>query len=311
MLFRHSLGRVNSENLMEVSLNRRDLESKLDATRAKHGPWTAHNIKLLEGLYTIGPDASSSDIMRGDYFAAICMSVLRQSFHDLKVLDLGCLEGGLSIQFARHGAQVDGLDIRADSIAKARIVAELLKLERVRFFEGNVLDILSNTSLLPSYDVILCAGLLYHLDAKDHLLFMQSLARLCNRLTIIDTHISFDGPDEYQNAEGLLMRGKFIEEGGQSFADRSSAMWSSWENNRSFWPTEPTLLNGLNYAGFEFVAAARQPVFKWPWKDRSTWLAFKGQKSEVILPCCPVPELDERTVTHPSLTVGRNFGIKF
>jgi 2-polyprenyl-3-methyl-5-hydroxy-6-metoxy-1,4-benzoquinol methylase len=296
---------------IEASVYRREVESRLDAVRAKHGPWTAHNIKLLDGLYTIGPDASTSDIQRGDYFAGVCMSVLGRSLHGLKVLDLGCLEGGLSIQFARLGAHVDGLDIRADSIAKARIAAELLKLESARFFEGDVLDLPNNTSLRPSYDVILCAGLLYHLDAQDHLLFMRSLARICTSLALIDTHISLDGPDEYQTAEGLVMRGRFIKEGGESYADRMSAMWSGWSNNRSFWPTEPSLLNALHCAGFAFVAAARQPVFRWPWRDRSTWLAFRGHNGEAILSSGPIAEVDERTATHPSVAAGRNIGVSF
>lgn len=296
---------------IEASVYRREVESRLDAVRAKHGPWTAHNIKLLDGVYTIGPDASASDIQRGDYFAGICMSVLRRNLHGLKVLDLGCLEGGLSIQFARLGAHVDGVDIRIDNIVKARIAAEILKLESARFFEGDVLDLVNNASLRSSYDVILCAGLLYHLDAQDHLRFMRSLSRLCISLALIDTHISLDGPDEYRAAEGLVMRGRFIAEGGGSCADRRSAMWSGWVNNRSFWPTEPSLLNALHYAGFAFVVAAKQPVFRWPWKDRSTWLAFKGYKAEPILSSGPVAEVDERAATHPSVSAGRNIRVRF
>jgi 2-polyprenyl-3-methyl-5-hydroxy-6-metoxy-1,4-benzoquinol methylase len=289
---------------------RHRVEARLDAVRAKHGAWTAHNVALPHGVFTIGPDASTSDTERADYFAGVVMSVLGRSLRGVRVLDLGCLEGGLSIQFARLGAQVDGLDIRGDSIAKARVAAELLGLQNARFLEGDVLDLRSNSSLQPTYDVILCAGLLYHLDAQDQIPFMRSLARLCTGLALIDTHISVDGSDQYLTPEGIIMRGRFIAENGASCADRRSAMWASWANNRSFWPTEASLLNALQSAGFAFVASARHPVFRWPWRDRSTWLAFKGIEGAVVPSPEPATEIDERPVTHPSVAAGRNVGVQ-
>jgi SAM-dependent methyltransferase len=297
--------------LMDTSDCRHRVESRLDAVRAKHGAWTAHNVALPCGVFTIGADASTSDIQRGDYFAGVVMSVLRRSLCGLKVLDLGCLEGGLSIQFARLGAQVDGLDIRSDSIAKARVAAELLGLQNARFLEGDVLDLRNNPSLQTGYDVVLCAGLLYHLDAQDQIPFMRSIVRLCTGLALIDTHVSVDGPDQYLTPEGIIMRGRFIGEGGASCADRRSAMWAGWANNRSFWPTEPSLLNALWSAGFAFVAGARQPVFRWPWKDRSTWLAFKGIEGAVIPSTEHASEIDERPATHPSVAAGRNVRVQF
>lgn len=296
---------------MQPTESKQTVEARLTAVRAQHGPWTAHNISLPFGAFTIGPDASTSDIRRGDYFAGIVMSVLGRDLSGLKVLDLGCLEGGLSIQFARMGAIVDGLDIRGDSIAKARVAAEILGLPNVRFIEGNALDLRANLTLQSSYDVVVCAGLLYHLDAQDHIPFMESIAQMCAGITIVDSHFSADGPDSYVTRDGVMLRGRFIEERGKSSEERKSAMWASWGNNRSFWPTETSLLIALQSAGFAFVAAARQPKFEWPWQDRSTWLAFKGTKAASMLVAQPDRNSKEMALTHPSVAVGRNIGVRF
>src|SRR4051794_5551338 len=127
-----------------------DVERTLDEIRAKHGAWTAHNIALPGGAFTIGAAASIMDIRRGDYFVELAQAVFRGDLCGRKVLDLGCLEGGLSIQFARAGAHVDGIDIRSDSIAKACIAAKILELQDVRFFEGDALA-LPLRGLHPSY----------------------------------------------------------------------------------------------------------------------------------------------------------------
>jgi SAM-dependent methyltransferase len=143
-----------------------DVERRLEDVRAQHGAWTAHNIALPGGVFTISPTASIMDIRRGDYFVALSQVIFRGPLRGLRVLDLGCLEGGLAIQFGCAGAEVDGVDIRGDSIAKARAAAEILELNAVRFFEGDVLA-LPLAHLHASYDIVLCAGLLYHLDARD------------------------------------------------------------------------------------------------------------------------------------------------
>jgi 2-polyprenyl-3-methyl-5-hydroxy-6-metoxy-1,4-benzoquinol methylase len=143
-----------------------EVERQLNEVRARHGNWTAHNIALSDEVFTIGPRASVMDIRRGDYFVEITTAIFGRELRNRTVLDLGCLEGGLSIQFARVGAKVDGIDIRGDSIAKAQFAAGILGLDGARFLEGDVLN-LSQAQLRSSYDIILCAGLLYHLDAKD------------------------------------------------------------------------------------------------------------------------------------------------
>jgi hypothetical protein len=39
------------------------------------------------------------------------------------------------------------------------------------------------------FDVLICSGILYHLPGEDGCRFIRSIADVCTRLTIIDTHI--------------------------------------------------------------------------------------------------------------------------
>mgnify|MGYP000947863455 CR=1 FL=1 len=286
-----------------------DVERRLEDVRAQHGAWTAHNIALPGGVFTISPTASIMDIRRGDYFVALSQVIFRGPLRGLRVLDLGCLEGGLAIQFGCAGAEVDGVDIRGDSIAKARAAAEILELNAVRFFEGDVLA-LPIAHLHASYDIVLCAGLLYHLDARDQLPFLRSLSALCRGVTIIDTHISQEAVDVHSTVEGLVLHGRYIEEGGNTPAERRTAMWASWANNNSFWLTEPSLCNAVYAAGFKLVTKAAQPVFPWPWQDRATWIAFRGANARCAFEVGPLPESDKRPPSHPTVAFGRNVRVR-
>ena len=83
-------------------------------------------------------------------------------------------------------------------------------------------------------------------------------------------------------------------------------MWSSWENNRSFWLTERSLCNAVYAAGFRLVTKAAQPFFEWPWKDRAAWIAFRGADVPRVFEGSYLAESDDRPSSHPTVAVGRN-----
>lgn len=286
------------------------VQSRLDAVRRAYGAWTAHNIELPGGHFTLGREFLASDSARGDYFVEVVSCSLGRTPADLRVLDLGCLEGAIAVQFAKAGACVDGVDIRPASIAKAAVVRDILGLKNLRFLVGDALNLSAVESLEASYDVIICAGLLYHLDAPDQMPFLRALASRCSALAIFDTHFAVDAPDEYQDDGEHVFRGRFIQElMPGDVSDGRDAMWAGMGNERSFWLSESSLVNAIYLAGFGLVARVGQPFFAWPWQDRGTWIAYPRSGSGKHFRGRMVDELDPRPSVHPTVSRGYNYAL--
>lgn len=131
------------------------------------------------------------------------------SLHGLTVLDAGCNQGFWSIEAAKAGAQsVLGMDGRAEHVAAAHFVAAVLAVPNVSFETLDVFD----PALLQHepFDVVLCLGLLYHVDRPLELL--ERLFALTRRWLVVDTsvvdvqaavlHLLFEDPDDPRNAVG-------------------------------------------------------------------------------------------------------------
>ena len=77
-------------------------------------------------------------------------------------LDYACGEGTNAILAAKSGASLSlGLDISSQSIKNARIAADKNNLKNIRFVQAD-----AENTMLPneSVDVIICSGMLHHLD---------------------------------------------------------------------------------------------------------------------------------------------------
>lgn len=127
----------------------------------------------------------------------------------LSILDLGCNQGFWSVEAARAGARsVLGVEGRPEHVAAARFVAEALNIPNVTFETLNVFD----PALVERgpFDVVLCLGLLYHVDRPLELL--ERLHALTHRWLVLDTsvvdvnaavlHLIFEDPEDPRNAVG-------------------------------------------------------------------------------------------------------------
>jgi 2-polyprenyl-3-methyl-5-hydroxy-6-metoxy-1,4-benzoquinol methylase len=88
----------------------------------------------------------------------------------MRVLELGCNAGALTVALARRGAQVEGLDISTDALEIARNYYETIKDSlpgQASYAEADL-----NRTTLPeaTYDVICVKGTLHHLPGADDLL---------------------------------------------------------------------------------------------------------------------------------------------
>jgi hypothetical protein len=110
--------------------------------------------------------------------------------------------------------------------------------------------------------------LLYHLEEPRK--FVKLMAQVCRRVVIIDTHVADTQPNgkfalsEITENEGWS--GRWFVEFPEGLAEKDchEAKWSSWNNQKSFWPMKRDLIQGLRHAGFPMVLV--YPIFD-PWRE--------------------------------------------
>jgi SAM-dependent methyltransferase len=198
--------------------------------------FTAHNIALPDGSQT-KPDLP---LMQDRFVTRAALNTLdwtfpRQSRDGVSIVDLGCLEGGYAVEFARAGFNTLGLDARRANIDKCKHVARQLELPNLGF----VCDDVRNLAKYGPFDGAFCCGLLYHLDEPGA--FLELLARSTRRLLILHTHYSIEASTtgtfpltDMTEHEGLAGRWytEFPEDASAETMEASP--WASYGNTRSF-----------------------------------------------------------------------------
>lgn len=227
-----------------------DIEQRRDMIAAQYGPWIAYNIRLAEGVYTMGTTSVGTPEFMIRAFIQAVSDLARKPLNQLRVLDLGCHEGGYAIEFGLHGATVVGIEGREANIEKARFAAETLGLSQVTFRHADVREIDEQT--LGRFDVVLCLGILYHLEAPDAVRLLESCHQLCDDLTVVRSAVGLS-PNTSANVNGR-------EYWGRRYMENTHEKGASLENPVSVLPARACLLNVLSDVGFTSVAELRNPV---------------------------------------------------
>jgi SAM-dependent methyltransferase len=265
-----------------------DVERRRDELVREHGPWTAYNIDLGDGVFTIGPGRDGPAEERIDRLTRVVQDTARRPAADLRVLDLGCYEGGFGIAFGRLGAEVLGLEAREPHVRKAQFAADALGLDRVTFRQGDVRDLRRDEH--GTFDVVLCLGILYHLDAPDCFDFLARVAGACTGFAVVETQVGLSGPRRE--------RWRDREYRGLSYEEDVAHPGASRDNPRSFWMTRPSLLNLLADVGFTSVAEVLTPPVPAidAFADHVVLLAHRGEGE----PAGGRVAEEQRAVVHPA-----------
>jgi SAM-dependent methyltransferase len=240
--------------------------------------FTSHNIRLDDGSFT-KPDVGYSMDVHPWFLAA--KRILDATFpgdkRHVRIADLGCLEGGYTVEFARLGLQALGIDVRESNIEACRYVQSKVNLPNLDFVRDDVWNIAAH----GSFDAVFCCGLFYHLDKPRE--FLKVLSPVTKRLLILQTHFSeakdspsFIRPRRFRRAVARLLPlkntgttthklsllseneglpGRWFAEfrSKRAFVDRENRRWASWNNKRSFWIQREYLLQAIREAGFDVV----------------------------------------------------------
>lgn len=260
------------------------LEAARLALVQQHGEWTAHNLRLRDQVYTFRADHPRFErqLQRHALHLRRILQIVadgaKKPLAELRVLDLACLEGLYGIELGLHGAEVVGIEGRRASVEKARFAAGALGLDRVRIEEDDVRNF--SVAKHGEFDVILCLGILYHLDTASVLRLVEQMAAACRGLTIIDTHVGLRS-DHVTWHQGRRYEGWIYREHapGSSPADRLKRVWASLDNETSFWISKASLYNLLSDVGFTSVGTVAMPMIApGSHSDRETFVAYRGQR---------------------------------
>ena len=99
---------------------------------------------------------------------------------ELKILDIGCGGGIVSVPLVRLGAKVTGVDLGAENIVAAKEYAASKKLE-IEYLNVDI------STLKTQYDVVLCLEVVEHVGNLEE--FMHNISKLLkpNGIVILST----------------------------------------------------------------------------------------------------------------------------
>lgn len=239
--------------------------------------FTSHNIQLDNGSLTKAEVPLLASLQ-------LCQALIRtlnlhfraEERSQIKIADLGCLEGGYSVEFARNGYQATGFEAREDNIQKCNYIADHLSLPNLKFIKDDI----KNLENYGQFDVIFCSGLLYHLDKPVE--YLNLLGRVTKKMLMLNTHYSLEKDPLYDNPlfnklkrkiekrisdsvksnhslsklttnENIYGRWFSEYEMNAQKKDIEKSLWAAYSNYRSFWPTKKYLLQAVIESGFQVV----------------------------------------------------------
>jgi SAM-dependent methyltransferase len=222
--------------------------------------FTAHNVRLDDGSETF-PEAGATIDLTGDY---VCVKNMLQvvypaGYAGKTIVDLGCLEGGFTAEFARLGLESTGIEVRESNLRHVRHIKERLGLTNLHFHQDDAW----NVGKYGPFDIVFCVGLYYHIE--DVRRFLQVMSDSCGKLIFLDTHMAPEDDDAPAVSLHSLspmtehegMRGRWYTEHDldpdEQGEDLEALKWHSWRNKRSFWPTKAALVDAMGAAGFDVV----------------------------------------------------------
>lgn len=165
---------------------------------------------------------------------------------DLRVLELGPLEGAHSYQLHSLGAKVTAVEANAEAYLKCLVLKEIADLRGVRFLFGDCVGFLEESN--EHWDVVFCSGILYHMNDPVNLI------RLCTEAAdrcFIWTHY-FD-PDLVKaqrtphRVERFGLSTTYYE---ATYADRSQGTFWGGKDAAACWMTREDILAAFKHFGF-------------------------------------------------------------
>lgn len=251
-------------NMKDIVWKVWDNPNELLLGKIREKNWTSHNIPLTRKISTMG---DAVPLIGNDRRVQVIKNNLRfikkSELTGLRLIDLGCLEGGLSFEMACEGMNVVGVEGRVLNYEKCALLKDYFNLSNLNFICSDVKKLSKNEHGV--FDIVLCCGLLYHLD--NPMSFIDILDDITNNDSIVflDTHIapsdidmhSYIYKDSLSHFDKLTYKnisyeGRWYNEYPEE-AIGSDNEWTAVSNPKSFWLSLNSLIKALFYGGFRRI----------------------------------------------------------
>lgn len=218
--------------------------------------FTAHNIRLDDGTETY-PAAGWLMSENGIFQAVhrLLDVVYPEGLQGRSIVDIGCLEGGFTTEFARLGMIATGIEVRGSNYRNCLRVKAGTNLPNLHFIKDDA----TNIGDYGPFDAAFVCGLLYHLDKPKQ--FLADVAAACRRVLFLETHVAYAETtaaidlyklSDVMENEGL--QGRWFPEYDAVTPEQLDRLkWAAWANNKSFWIQKEYLLQLLRDLGFDLV----------------------------------------------------------
>jgi hypothetical protein len=173
-------------------------------------------------------------------------------------------------------------------------VKDTLSLDNLEIVQDDVRNL--SAEKYGSFDVVLCLGILYHLEVPDVFSFVERIGEVCKDVAVIDTRIS-PGPTTSHVYKGTKYWGNRISEGHaptDSPEEKIKRYWASLDNLTSFHLSRTSLYCMLSRVGFTSVYECYIPAEPAKPIDRVTFVAIKGNRQKLI----SSPLMEQYPITH-------------
>ncbi len=254
-----------------------EIARRRDEIVAGHGPWRAHNLKLARSVSTMGEGIEGQDV-RVRRAVQTITDICGSRFKGLRILDLGCGEGGFALELGKQGAEVVAIEGRVGLVEKAEFAREALGLSRVSIVRGDVRRL--GAEEYGFFDVVLALGILDRLDVPAIFDVAKRIGSVCKGFALIEARLTAR-PRVTHEFEGLVFRGAPQREhpAAASRAQRLASGDRSLDNERSFLLTRASMLSLLVRSGFSSIAETLDPEAK---EGSPSFVGFKGRRVALL-----------------------------
>ena len=215
--------------------------------------FVAHNIPLTKTLCTRPGEPLISESPRTIAIHESLERFVGSALRGKTAVDLGCLEGGQSFELWRAGLTVLGVEGRKDNWQRCLLIRDHYRAEgEMEFVHSDVREFRPG----KSFDVVVCSGLLYHLD--DPAAYVAVLGQLTasGGMLYLDTHVAPEDVDmpgcEFREFLSPW-RSRFVSDLEicyREYVEDVTLPESSVGNQISLWMNGASHLNLLHRAGF-------------------------------------------------------------